>query len=173
VARLPFPSEDELSDATRAQLVTRPPVHLYRMVANAPAVLGPFMAMVRTNFTQLSLADDLREMVILRVAMHHRSGYEIFHHRTLAQKAGVSAADIKALLDGDAGFQSDTAGLCDVVAFVDESLQDARPSDPVFQRVAAALGNRATVELALLIGFYRMVATFIAIVDLEPETPAA
>jgi alkylhydroperoxidase family enzyme len=169
MTRLPLATDDELSDATREQLLTRPPVHLYRMVAHAPTLLGPFMNLVRTNFTQLSLAHDLREIVILRVAMHHGCDYEIFHHRGLAEKAGVPVALIGDLLDRQRSLAAFSVVQRCVIELVDETLRDACPSDACFGAVVALLGKRVTVEVALLIGFYRMVATFASIVDLRPE----
>lgn len=166
--RLALPTDAELSDAARSVLALRPAAAVYRAVAHAPSMLAPVMQMATACFEQLSLSDRLREMVILRVAMHHASAYEAHHHRALAARAGVDAAQIDALLSS-APFAAPDPLETATIRFVDELVGRGDVEAATFERVAAALGSRGTTELALLIGFYRMVATFLAAIGLEPD----
>lgn len=160
-----LPTDAELAPEARALLARRVPIGLYRSVAWSPGLLPPFMEMVQAFFASTTLDDRLREMVILRVAMHHGSDYEIFHHRRMALDSGVEPALLEALLrpqpcaGGDA--RDDAA-----IAYVDGLLQRGVPDAAADRAVRAALGPRGTVELALLIGFYRMVATYLAAIRL-------
>ena len=166
---LPLPELDALDASVRAQLARRPPIDLYRMVAHAPGLLAPFMALGAANFGATQIPPPLREALILRVAMHHRSAYEIHHHRRIAREAGLSEAAIDALLAGNRESQAWDAGIADAVALVDALVvaQDIAPA--LVARVVQAHGHRGYVEMALIAGFYRMVATFLQATGLEPE----
>jgi alkylhydroperoxidase family enzyme len=172
MSRIAPPTDLELDDAARAILARRPAVAVYRATAHAPALLGPFVEIATAFFEHTSLGARLREMVILRVAMHHTSRSEAHHHRGLAARAGVSDAEIQALLS-PRSFETPDAVEAAAIRLVDEVIAKGNVSSASFERLASALGPRGTTELALLIGFYRMVATFIAILDLQPDEKTA
>ena len=172
MSRIAPPTDLELDDAARAILARRPAVAVYRATAHAPALLGPVVEMATAFFEQTSLGGRMREMVILRVAMHHASRYEAHHHRGLAARAGVSEAEIQALLVPQP-FETPDSAETAAIRLVDEVIANGAVGSIGFDRLAAALGARGTTELALLIGFYRMVATFIAILDLQPDDKTA
>ena len=170
--RFPFPAPGDLDEAARAQLARRPPVHLYRMVAHAPTLLEPFMSMVQANFTALSLPPSLREAIILRVGSHHRSAYEIHHHRIKAREAGLSDACIEALLALQPPGALPQPTLEDAIAWTDALLAGQPVSDALVERLVQAHSHRGYAEMALLAGFYRMVATFIEATGIQPEAQA-
>ena len=171
--RLPLPADSELGAHARAQLARRPPVHLYRMVSHAPTLLEPFMSLVQANFQTLSLAPSLREAVILRVGAHHRSRYEIHHHRIKAREAGLSEACIDALLALQPPADLPRQELADAVALADALTTGQPVAEDLLQRLVQAHAHRGYAELALLVGFYRMVATFIEATGIEPEAAQA
>lgn len=166
--RIAFPDPAALDAHVRAQLARRPPVDLYRMVAHAPTLLGPFLSLVVANFTGLSLPPAVREAVILRVGAHHGSAYEIYHHRRMAATAGLAPAVIEQLL-GDAPAGEFGDGLAGPIALADRLLQGGDIDEALVQTIARAWGERGYVELALLVGFYRMVATFLHATGVGPE----
>ena len=166
--RIPFPGAHELDAATRAQLAKRPPASLYRMVAHAPALLEPFMSQVIANFSQLSIASPVREAVILRVAAHRRSAYEIHHHRRMAKDAGLDGTTIAALL-GQVPPPELPAELRMPMVLADALLNNQTIDDKTVRQIVAASGARGYVELAMLVGFYEMVATFLLATGIEPE----
>lgn len=170
--RLPFPEPQSLDAATLAQLARRPPAHLYRMVAHAPTLLEPFLSLVVANFSQLSLAPAVREAVILRVGAHHQSAYEIHHHRRMAREAGLDDATVTALLAG-ASSQALPDELRMPVAMADALLARREVDETTLRRIVEAGGPRAYVELALLVGFYGMVATVLAATGVQPEPEGA
>jgi alkylhydroperoxidase family enzyme len=168
-ARIPFALPEALDEGARALLARRPPAYLYRMVAHAPTLLPPFMSLVLANFNQLSLPADLREAIILRVGAHHRSAYEIAHHCIKAREAGLDDACIDALLALRPPAGLPWPGLADAIALTDALLNAQRVEDDLIGRLVAAHAHRGYVEIALLVGFYRMVATFIEATGIEPE----
>ena len=166
--RIPFPDAATLDAGTVAQLARRPPIDLYRMVSHSPPLLEPFLSLVVANFSRLAIPPAVREAVILRVGAHHASAYELHHHRRMARDAGVDPAAIEALVTGSpAGGLP--AALQAPIALADALLQGRRVDDALLARIVDGGGPRAYVELALLVGFYRMVATFLDAVGIEPE----
>ena len=166
---LPLPAPETLDAAVRAQLARRPPIDLYRMVAHAPGLLAPFMALGAANFGATQVSPPLREALILRVAMHHRSAYEIHHHRRMAREAGLSDAAIEALLAGHGQSRDWDAGIADAVALVDTLVAGGDVAPALLARLVQAHGHRGYVEMSLIAGFYRMVATFLQATGLQPE----
>jgi alkylhydroperoxidase family enzyme len=170
--RIPFPAAHELDAATLAQLARRPPAHLYRMVAHAPALLEPFLTLVVANFNRLTIPPAVREAVILRVGAQRRSAYEIHHHQRMARDAGLDAATIAALLE-QAPVEALPADLRAPLALADALLRERDVEEATLRAIVAAWGPRGYVELALLVGFYGMVATFLAATGIAPEPAGA
>jgi alkylhydroperoxidase family enzyme len=168
--RIPLTDIAALDASARARLAQRPPIHLYRMVAHAPGLLGPFMALGAAQFNTTVLPPACREALVLRVAMHHASAYEIHHHRRMALDAGLSAEAVDALLAGSRHCSAWSPALQDLAAFADELVAAQEPEPARVRRLVDAHGHRGYVEAALIVGFYRMVATFIHATGLEPET---
>jgi len=167
--RIPLTEAAGLDETVRSHLAQRPPIHLYRMVAHAPGLLGPFMALGTAQFNTTVLPAACREALVLRVAMHHRSAYEIHHHRRMALDAGLSSEAVEALLAGARHSLAWTLSLEDLAAFTDELVAGQDPEPARVERIVTAYGHRGYVEAALIVGFYRMVATFIHATGLQPE----
>ena len=168
--RIPLTDAAALDESVHAQLAQRPPIHLYRMVAHAPGLLGPFMALGVAQFNTTVLPAACREALVLRVAMHHRSAYEIHHHRRMALDAGLSPEAVEALLAGARHSPAWSPALQDLAALTDELVAGHDPESSRVERIVAAHGHRGYVEAALVVGFYRMVATIIQATGLEPES---
>lgn len=168
MTRILLPTDEDLDDDARATLSRRPAVAVYRAAAHAPSLLGPFMDMACALFEKLSLTDRMREMVILRVAMHHASSYEAHHHRDLAASAGVKASEIEGLL-GPAPFTTSDPIETAAIRLVDDLIAAREDSSDAIDVIAARLGPRGATEVAMLIGFYRMVATFVEAIALESD----
>ncbi|MEC3975750.1 carboxymuconolactone decarboxylase family protein [Amycolatopsis sp. H20-H5] len=60
-----------------------------------------FMAWVRADQAQSSLAAAVREIVILTVGVAWNSAYEIYVHTALARDAGIAEPVIAAVLAGE------------------------------------------------------------------------
>lgn len=104
-----------------------------------------------------SLSPRLSELAILVTGRACRSPVEWHLHRIEAEKAGVEAALIEAIL-------ADTlpAGLAPadeaVLRYADELNRIRSVSDATYAAALACLGERGVVELTALIGYYTMVA---------------
>ncbi len=148
---------------------TRP--NLYRALPNHPASAALLVDTVKAISSQGKLHVRLRELVILRVAGHCKSGYEIHHHKRIGAQAGLSEADIAAALRegseaGLSGFEQAA------MQFTDAVVVNVKAPEPLFRQMQAELGNEKTVELVHLIGLYMMVARFLENFEVEVETAA-
>ena len=70
---------------------------LYQVLLNSAPVAEGWEKMLTAVRNRSSLPADLREMVIIRVAVLNRAPYELEAHRPFALACGVSEAKIEAL----------------------------------------------------------------------------
>jgi 4-carboxymuconolactone decarboxylase len=139
---------------------------VYLRMFNNPAVaqaVGDLGEHLRFHGT---LPGHVREVVILRLAERMRLPYEWAHHTGPARAAGVDEATIAALERGTVPDGLDPQQQAALVAA--DAVFDLRSVPAVAQ---AALGDAAAVEVAALVGCYRLVGGVIAgfDVELEPE----
>lgn len=106
---------------------------------------------------ECSVPMRLRELAILVVGAHWRAAYEWFAHAPIAAAQGIPEAAIQAIGVGrDPGLE-DAADRA-VHAFVAELLRTGRVADATYAPVRALLGDKATVELTALVGYYSLLA---------------
>lgn len=108
------------------------------------------------------------ELVILRTAHLRDCGYEFEHHRHLAQKAGVTAADVERVMSGP-GSPEWSARERALLSACDELHEHQDLSDETWQALAAHLDDRLIIEFVLLAAHYQMLATAIATLRVEPD----
>ena len=65
---------------------------LYQVLLNSPAIAHGWEQLLTAVRNRSSLPADVRELVILRVAVLNRASYEFDAHVPHAQKAGVTLA---------------------------------------------------------------------------------
>jgi 4-carboxymuconolactone decarboxylase len=104
-----------------------------------------------------SLPPRLSEFAILATARHWRAQYEWQVHAPLAEKAGVSPETIRALQIGrrPARAPADERAIYD---FIVELYRTKRVSDRTYRQVHKHLGNRGTVELVGILGYYALIS---------------
>jgi AhpD family alkylhydroperoxidase len=101
-----------------------------------------------------SLPADLREAVILRVAVLNGADYEWAAHEPVARAAGLTDADLTAIRDG--GARDGLLGAA--LAYADAMTRDVSVPDEVFDAVRARLTDREVLELTGTIATYNMVS---------------
>ena len=113
------------------------------------------------------------ELVILRVAWNCRCRYEWGQHVAIALRAGLSAEEIRRIVDGPeaAGW---TPRQSAILRATDEIHRDRVIGEATWELVTAELGTRQRIELPMLIGHYEMLAGLLNTIGLplEPETEA-
>ena len=109
---------------------------------------------------QSSVPADLRELMILRVAVLNRAPYEFEAHVPHAQKAGMSDAKIAAVREpGIAALFSDDEAL--LLELTDAMTRDIDVSEALMARVKARFDTRAVVETVATVAAYNMVSRFL------------
>ena len=133
----------------------------YAMLLTNPELLKRYLMMTEYLRQKTSVPKRLNEMAILLEARIWDAQYEWWAHEPLAKKAGLSEAIINDIRDGKkpASMKPDEAIVYD---FVTELLLTKKMSDATFARAKQILGERQTVDLAAVTGFYVMVSAVIA-----------
>jgi alkylhydroperoxidase family enzyme len=166
---LPLPGDDDLPEEIRATLANLPPLNVFRAVAGVPASFRPFLELGGSLLSGAEIDARNREIAILAVARETGATYERAQHEQLAATAGVSAAEIEAIRDGDpSGLDADGA-LAHRAAT--EITRDVRISDEALALLVERWGKAGAAELILCVGYYNMVSRFLEStgVELEPE----
>jgi len=173
MARLPYP--DEPYDADVAALAEQIRAErggkllgLYRMLLNSPPVARGWLNFLTAIRQQTSLSGNLRELVILRIALVNRADYEYHAHTPFALKEGLSQAQVDALPNW---LESDVfdATECAVLAYADAMTKSVQVSDAVFDAVASRLDTREMTELTATIAAYNLVSRFLEAIKIDPE----
>jgi AhpD family alkylhydroperoxidase len=110
------------------------------------------------------------ELVILRVAHNHDCIYEWRHHEHLAQRAGLSAAEVERVRSGpDApGWSPRQSAL---LAATDELHDERVLGESTWQRLSQHLSETEQIELLMLVGHYAMLAMLLNSLRVEPDPP--
>jgi AhpD family alkylhydroperoxidase len=167
---IPLVTDADLTPELRKVLDSLPALNIFRMLANAPANLKPFVDYGMSLLFATELDARKREIAILRVAHVTRSKYEWTQHATLARRVGVTDAEIAAIaVDGPVrGLDEEGRLLCRVA---EEISRDVRLSDDALRAVLDRYGRRQAVELILCCSHFNMVSRILEStrVELEPE----
>lgn len=109
------------------------------------------------------------ELVILRVA--HRAGctYEWDHHVGLSRRVGVTATEVERLAGDDLDAAAWTPREHALLAAADELTDTGDLSDAAWDDLRHHLDEREAIELVLLAAHYRMLATTIATLRVQPD----
>jgi alkylhydroperoxidase family enzyme len=161
--RVPLPRDEDLTEEVRATLGSLPPLHVFRMMANAPASFQPFLAMAGSVLLGAEFDARKREIAVLRVARVTHSEYEWTQHERLGRNLGVSESEIGIIRDEDPVESLDEEGnlLCRVA---DEISRDVRLSD-----VLERYGVRQATELIVCCSYFNMLSRFLESTRVELE----
>ncbi|WP_433504592.1 carboxymuconolactone decarboxylase family protein [Pseudonocardia halophobica] len=144
------------------------------LVDDEERLLGPFGAMLFSPRigsavqqvgaalrTDPDLPPRLRELAVLTVAAHTRSEFEWASHEGAARDAGLTTAQLQALLDGTepAGLDAAEQHAWRVTRAL---LVDRDVDDELYAATLAALGRDTLAALVWLVGYYSMLAGALA-----------
>jgi AhpD family alkylhydroperoxidase len=173
MARLPYA---DIGSAETRPLVDRivaergSVLHLYQMLLNSPPVAEGWLAYLTAIRQRCSLPGDLRELVIMRVAILNGAAYEADQHAPIAIREGVTQAQLDALEDWEG---SDRFGAREraVLALTDRMTRDVQVPAAVLDAVRAHLDTRETVELVATVAAYNMVSRFLEALGIHSDDP--
>src|SRR5258707_10290150 len=119
---------------------------LYRALLNSGPIASGWERMLTAVRNQTTLAADLRELMILRVAVLNKASFEFDAHVPHAERAGVSAAKI----EGTRLTPLPEVYMpveCLVLRLADAMTRDIEVADELMQALAAHFDATGLVEL--------------------------
>ena len=133
---------------------------LYQVLLNSAPLAEGWEKLLTAIRNRSSLPPDVRELVILRVAVQNRAPFEFAAHVPHARRAGVSEEKIRALETQDIGAPFDAADRA-VLAFADAMTRDVQVPDALYEPIARRFDAQGIVELVATIAAYNMVSRFL------------
>jgi 4-carboxymuconolactone decarboxylase len=132
---------------------------------------------------ETALDDRSREIAILVVAAHWRSGFERYAHEAVGRAVGLTDAELAAIRDGRLGPPAESGPPAQPGAFTGREAVVARAAaalaargdldDSEYREAAAELGADGLFELLTLVGYYATLALQLRVfrVPSPEETP--
>lgn len=141
--------------------------NLYKMLLNSPPIAEGWLNYLTAVRQKSSLPAQLREMLILRVAVLNEADYEFEQHLPIALKEGCTAQQIEALKtnDLDALDEKSRAAL----SYCNEMTREIRVKKETFAVLREAFNDREIVEITATIGAYNMVSRFLEAIQVDHE----
>ncbi|MGB6455064.1 MAG: carboxymuconolactone decarboxylase family protein [Streptosporangiaceae bacterium] len=121
---------------------------------------------------ELGLSRRAQEIAILMVAQLRHSEFERFAHEQAGRQAGLTDADLAALAAGSAPTLH-TAEERAVYEVTRRVLDGHSLTAPEYEELASTLTVPRLFELVTLIGYYLMLATQLAVFDIQPPAEAS
>ena len=181
----PKRSSSPSTEAAYQQLFTRrapgPLIPLDLALLTAPPVAAGWSSFFGAIRTQTSLAADVREICICRVAALNDAEYEWEHHAPLLKEEGKLGdravkevrtgipAEPKTSKTPENGQMSEDIGLDEkqwaVMHYTDAMTQKVKVPDPVFTRLRQWFDEREIVEITATVAAYNCVSRFLVALD--------
>lgn len=143
-------------------------VNLYRVLAHAPQICRAFIRFGNQLLFKGKLSPALREIAILLVSERTDANYERVKHRAMAQKAGVSAAQVAEVVNWEGSSHFDERERA-VLRYTEEVTRDVRARPQTYEALKTHFDSQAIVELTVTIGFYGMVSRILENMQVELE----
>ncbi|THH04182.1 hypothetical protein EW145_g5716 [Phellinidium pouzarii] len=176
-------AESEIADKIRLRRKDEELTDLDGMILNAPKIAEGYDMLLKAIRTLNSLPDDVRELIILRVAALNSAAYEWIQHEPLATKAGLNSAQLAMIRDVStvpasaralnapsnsiAGFSDIQAAALEYTDYMTRSV--AVPQD-VFDSLRANLENDQQVfEATATVATYNMVSRMLMALDVADK----
>jgi 4-carboxymuconolactone decarboxylase len=141
-------------------------VVLYQALLNSPPIASGWEKMLTAVRNRTTLPADLRELVILRVAVLNRAAFEFDAHAPHARKAGTSDEKIEGLRrwpDTRALYSHDEQL---VLELTDRMTRDIEVPDALMQRLSRRFDARGVVEVVATVAAYNMVSRFLVALNI-------
>ena len=139
---------------------------LYQVLLNSGPIASGWERMLTAVRNQTSVPGDLRELIILRVAVLNRAAFEFDAHAPIAEREGVSAAKIQAVKGADIGDLFDRRER-QVLALTDAMTRDVTVPDALMAELQQHHDAQQLVELVATVAAYNMVSRFLVALNVS------
>jgi AhpD family alkylhydroperoxidase len=132
---------------------------LYQALLNSPPLAHGWEQMLSAVRNRSTVPPDVRELVILRVAVLNRAGYEFDAHVPHALAAGAPQAAIDAMREVPLRDDAPLSPLQRLaVRLADTMTREIEVPDALHEAVHAAFGTRTQLDLVATVAAYNMVS---------------
>ncbi|HEX9275088.1 MAG TPA: carboxymuconolactone decarboxylase family protein [Casimicrobiaceae bacterium] len=163
----------ELADLERSILAARGRISpLYQALLNSPPIASSWEKLLTAVRNQTLVPGNLRELIILRIAVLNRASFEFDAHVPHALKAGLPQSKIEAVRSWQPGRGHDkTINAFDddellVLELADAMTRDIDVPDALIGRVRARFDARGIVEVVATVAAYNMVSRLLVAINL-------
>jgi 4-carboxymuconolactone decarboxylase len=139
---------------------------LYQALLNSPPIASGWEKMLTAVRNRTQVPADLRELVILRVAVLNRASFEFDAHAPHARRAGVADEKIEAVRQWPSTrvlFADDERLVLDLA---DHMTRDVDVPEAVMERVRRRFDARGVVEIVATVAAYNMVSRFLVALNI-------
>jgi 4-carboxymuconolactone decarboxylase len=178
MALIPYADPQNAPEEVRELLGVLPDLHVFRMVGQAPTLLGPWLSLGGAILASLELDPVLRELAILQVACTVGCEYERLQHAAIAAGVGANSEQVTLLAtacesrDQDAVNRAFTPVQRAVIGFTAQVAGHGRASEEEVAALREHLSDRCVVELLLVVGHYLGIALLAETLRLDLDEPA-
>ena len=130
---------------------------LYQHLLNSPEMAQGWEELLSVVRQRNSIPADLRELIILRVAILNHAPYEFEAHISHARETGLSDAKIQAVKEMAIG-SIFTPHEQLVLELTDTMTQQVHVPDALFEKIAQHYAGKELLDLCITIGAYNMVS---------------
>ena len=172
MARLPYAdlTQPEISKlVTQIEAERGSVIHLYQMLLHSPAVAQGWLNHLTGIRLNSQVPGDLRELIIMRVAILNRAPYEADQHAPIALKEGVTQAQLDALdnwRDAEDLFNEQQRA---VLAYTDEMTLNVQVPRAIYNEVEHLFNEQLVVEITATIATYNMVSRFLEALQIHTD----
>jgi 4-carboxymuconolactone decarboxylase len=140
---------------------------LYQVLLNSGPIASGWERMLSAVRNQTNIPADLREMIILRIAVLNRATFEFDAHQPIAERAGLSPQKITALQERELPSEILTSKEALLIAITDAMTVDIEVPDALFEQLREHFDDKNIVELVATIAAYNMVSRFLVALKIE------
>ncbi len=139
---------------------------LYQVLLNSGPIASGWERMLTAVRNQTKVPGDLRELIILRVAVLNRAGFEFDAHAPIAEREGVSPAKIQAVKGAVIGDVFDLRER-QVLALTDAMTRDVTVPDALMADLQQHYDPQHLVELVATVAAYNMVSRLLVALNVS------
>lgn len=142
---------------------------LYQMLLHSPAIAQGWLNHLTGIRLHSQVPGDLRELIIIRVALLNRAPYEADQHTPIALKEGITQAQLDALENWRDHKELYSDKEQAVLSYTDEMTLNIQVPDDIYEKVATFFDAKSLVEITATIATYNMVSRFLEALQIHTD----
>jgi len=173
----PAPGESRIADKIRERRKDGNLIELDGILLNSPTIAEGYSTLLKAVRSESSLPEDVKELMILRVAALNSAAYEWLAHEPLARTAGLTLKQLGVVRDVSvvpATHQTTKDLLTPLqeaaLIYTDHMTRNVKVPDDAFQKLWENLqDNRQVFEATATVAGYNMVSRILVALDVADK----